>query len=105
LLPWENFAKILLNQLSVRCFCFVKLIKNQSVFTKKETFLEVSSIFLKTFYNKPIMLKKDTEIWTSKLPFLNEKEAQELATTISFFWWRNVKYCQKMYDECFINQF
>ncbi len=51
------------------------------------------------------MLKKATEIWTSKLPFLNEKEAQELATTISFFWWRNVKYCQKMYDECFINQF
>lgn len=31
------------------------------------------------------MLKKATEIWTSKLPFLNEKEAQELATTISFF--------------------
>jgi len=41
---------------------FCKVNKKINLFSqKKETFLEVSSISLKTFYNKPIMLKKAPE--------------------------------------------
>ncbi len=43
-------------------FCFVNLIKKSICFHKKETFLEVSSISLKTFYDKPIILKKATKV-------------------------------------------
>jgi hypothetical protein len=64
---------------------FCKVNKKSICFhKKKETFLEVSSISLKTFYGKPIMLKKAHEASLPKKRTLSEVEGQQVFHLVSF---------------------